>query len=493
MKKKFARALAALVALLVLCAPMAMAAEIQLPETVNVTFALSNVKLQIADQIDAAVDVTAQLDVSVDTQTGAAAGTLTALSGDDTAVKGGFAFDPDSLNLTAALEGATDAALIPMGEVIEQLQAQLSEVLAGDEMGKIQNLFTALMNLEAAAENADIEGMAEIVMNWVAEQITATEPGVSLQVDDMTITADEYDFEVTAQELAALAADLVKTVQNDPDLTAAIQEYIDIVIELSGDETSIDLANLDVDALLSEMPEDEVMTILGSLYINNEEGHVVLDTQVSVTEYDETTTIPYQFIVLNKGETTYVGVYTETETDGNLMTMSVDVNATNDDKPVFDVTVAQNTTSEGDEESTIFTLNVDGSEGADITVYLENSSSFTYNEQTYKSLTAFGANYVGDVVSDDTAVAGMGTLTLYMNQDGQEITASVDILAALTADSNVDFNMPNNLIDLTKADGDTMSALGEEYMQILSKGAMMLIGAPGMENLAPLFGGLLNG
>ena len=491
MKKNLTRALAALVALLVFCVPMAMADELQLPDSVNVTFALSNIHLQMGEEVDATVDVTAQLDVAADTQSGAVAGTLTALSGSNKAIKGGFAFDPASLNLTAALEGATDAVLLPMGEILEQLQAQMGEALAGEDMDKIQNLLNAAMNMAAVAENSDPSALAEIVMNWVAEQITAAEEGVSLEVDGMTITADQYDFEVTAQELVALGADLIKTVQSDPDLTAAIQAYIDAIIDLSGEEAAIDLANLDVDALLAEMPEDEVMTIAGSLYVNGEEGHVVLDTEISVTEYDETTTMPYQFILLNKGETTYAGVYTEIEQYGELTSVSVDVNATNDDKPVFDVTVAQNTTGDGSEESTIFTLTVDGSDGANITVYVENSSSFSYNEQSYKSLTAFGANYLGDVVSDDSGTAAMGTLTLYMNQDGQEITVATDILAALTADNNVDFDMPNNFIDLTQADSDTMDALGQEYMEILSQGAMMLMGAPGMESLAPLFGGML--
>ena len=490
MKNILNRVLALAVALLVLCAPIGAMAE-EMPSALHATLALSNLRLTMGEEVNAQVDVTAQLDLSADLNAGAFAGTLTALSGANKALKGGFHFDPASMNLTAALEGATDAVLLPVGELMEQLQAQMSEAIPGEGIAGFQKVMDAMMNLQGVIEDSDFTALSEIVTTWIGQQITAAETGVSLQVDDMTITADKYDFEVTAQELVTLTADLIKTVQADADLTAAIQAYIDTIIELTGEEASFDLATLDVDALMADMPEDEVMTIAGSLYVNGEEGHVVLNCATSVTEGDETIAVPYQFIMLNKGETTYVGFYTETaetEQDGNKVTLSVDVNATNDDKPVFDVTVTQNSVSDGQESTAVFTIAADCAEGADITVYLENSASFTYNDETYKSLSAFGANYTGDTVSDENGIAANGTLTLYMNQDGQEITFSADTLAALTADSNVDFDMPNNLIDLSKADSDTMEALGQEYMQVLSKGLMTLMGAPGMENLTSLFG-----
>ncbi len=488
MKNRLTRAFALLIALLVLCAPMAMADELQLPPSLNLSLALGNIHLAVGDEIDATVDVTAQLDLSTDLRNGEAAGTLTALSGKSKALKGGFHFDPASMNLTAALEGATDAVLLPVGELMEQLQAQMSEAIPGEGIAGFQKVMDAMMNLQSVIEDSDFTALGEIVTTWIGQQITAAETGVSLQVDDMTITADKYDFEVTAQELVTLTADLIKTVQADADLTAAIQAYIDTIIELTGEEASFDLATLDVDALMADMPEDEIMTISGSLYVNGEEGHVVLNCATSVTNGDETIAVPYQFIMLNKGETTYVGFYTEAEQDGSKVTLSVDVNATNDDKPVFDVSVTQNTVGDDQEQTAVFTIAANCAEGADITVYLENSASFTYNGETYKSLTAFGANYTGDTVSDENGIAANGTLTLYMNQDGQEITLAADTLAALTADSSVDFDMPNNLIDLSKADSDTMEALGQEYMQVLSKGLMTLMGAPGMENLTSLFG-----
>ncbi|MBQ8954622.1 MAG: hypothetical protein IJ048_10945, partial [Clostridia bacterium] len=131
---------------------------------------------------------------------------------------------------------------------------------------------------------------------------------------------------------------------------------------------------------------------------------------------------------------------------------------------------------------------VDCSEGADVTLYAETSNAFTYNEQTYNSLMAFGLNYIGTMTSDENGIACPGTLTLYVNQDGQEITAAADTLVSLNANSTVSFNMPANRINLEEADEDTMNALYEEYMTALSSGLMALMGAPGMEDLLAIMG-----
>ena len=140
MKNRLTRAFALLIALLVLCAPMAMADELQLPPSLNLSLALGNIHLAVGDEIDATVDVTAQLDLSTDLRNGEAAGTLTALSGKSKALKGGFHFDPASMNLTAALEGATDAVLLPVGELMEQLQAQMSEAIPGEGIAGFQKV-----------------------------------------------------------------------------------------------------------------------------------------------------------------------------------------------------------------------------------------------------------------------------------------------------------------------------------------------------------------
>ncbi|MBR3504932.1 MAG: hypothetical protein IKO07_11950 [Clostridia bacterium] len=491
MKNHFNRAFALIVALLVLCAPMAMADDLEIP-AVNLSLALSNFRVQIGDQLDATVDITAQIDLTADLTAGDFAGTLTALAGEEKAIKGGFAFDPATMNLTAALEGATDAVLLPMGEIIESVQASMSSATSeGMDLETVEKIANVATNLVAAAENADAEAFTGLVMTWIGDQITGVEEGVSLTVDDVEITADRYDFEVTLQELAALAGDLAKTVQADPDLTAAIQDYIDLILEMSGEEVEIDLATMDVDALLEQIPEDEVMTLAGSLYVNGEEGHVVLDMTVTATEDDETVVVPYQVIVLNMGDYTYVSYATEFEEDGETVTLTVDVNATNDDKAVFDVNVAQTTDGDDGSEYVGFTLSVDCSDGADITLYVENSSEYTYGDETYNALTAFGVNYTGTTIEDETGVAATGTLTFYLNQDGQEMTFAADTLAALTADSYVTFDMPNNVIDLAQADDDTMEALGEEYMQVLYTGLTSLMSAPGIEDLSPVLGGLM--
>ena len=487
MRNHLKRALAMLVALLVLCAPMAMADE--LPGSVNLTLALSDFQLQMGEDVNATVDVTAQLDLSADLNGGLVSGTLTALSGSAKAAKGGFTFDPNTMTLTAALEGATDAIQIPMAEMMEQFMANIADALPKDGADQLSNLFNAIINLETVAQNFDPTATVELMSAWMGEQITAAESGVSIEVDGMPITADRYDFEITAQELVTLAAGLFKTIQDDADLTAALQAYIDAVISLTGEEMDIDLANLDIDALLAEMPADEVMTMAGSLYVNGEQGHVVLDMELTRTEGDETTTVPYQLIMLNKGETVYVGVYMEMDDEyQGHMTMSVDVNAAADDTPVFDVTVNETIAGDGNEQTITMVFTVDCSDGANITVYAENSNAFTYNEQSYNSLMAFGLNYTGTMTSDEKGIACPGTLTLYVNNDGQEITVAADTLVSLNANSTVDFNMPANRINLSEADEDTMNALSEEYMNALSSGLMALMGAPGMQDLMGITG-----
>ena len=144
---------------------------------------------------------------------------------------------------------------------------------------------------------------------------------------------------------------------------------------------------------------------------------------------------------------------------------------------------------DGNEQTITMVFTVDCSDGANITVYAENSNAFTYNEQSYNSLMAFGLNYTGTMTSDEKGIACPGTLTLYVNNDGQEITVAADTLVSLNANSTVDFNMPANRINLSEADEDTMNALSEEYMNALSSGLMALMGAPGMENLMPMIQG----
>ena len=488
MKKHLYRVFALAVALLVLCAPVGAMAE-AMPSELNATLALSNFRLNMGEEINAAVDITAQLDISANLNAGNIAGTLTALSGKNTAAKAGFVFDAASMNLTAGLEGVTDAVLLPMGEIMESLQSQITEALPGEDMGQVQELITAMQNLMEAAENTDPTVFANIVMTWAGEQISQPQQGVSLEVNGVTITADRYDFEFTAQELATLAAALVKAVQDDPELTAAVQAYIDVVIKMSGEETEFSLADLDVDALMAEMPEDEVFTLAGSLYVDNQAGNVVLDMTATAVEYDEATTVPFQFAVLDMDDQTYIGFATEQDDNwkGHVAT-SIDIYVPKDDAPVFQLNFTQNTTGDDNEENVSLAFTVDCTDGANVTLYGEVSSSFSYNDETYKSLNAFGVNYTGNTVSDNKGIAFPGTLTIYANNEGQEITVAVDTLVSLTNESNVAFNMPKNVINLTEADGDTMNALSEEYMNRLYQAAISLMGAPGMENLTSLFG-----
>ena len=484
MKNNVSRLLALIVALLVLCAPIGAMAE----EAPSVTLALSNFSLSIGEDVNLNVDATTRFDVTADMETGSLAGTLTVLAGSDKAIKGGFTFDMGTMNLVAALEGVTDAVLVPMGDMVEQVRAQFGEMLSDEQMAKLMNVFNAYMNLmNVASEKGDVMAAAvsEKLNAWLANVVTNGNKGeTTVTVRDSELPAVQYDYELTVQEIAAIGADLYNAVKNDPELLAAVQNYADALLALSGEE-SMDISAFDADALVAQL-EGVDAKIAGSLYLVGETSFV-LDLNLIATEYDETVTVPTRTIVMVGESDVYASFSIDADVEGEVVNLSMETTIPTDGTPKFSFVV---TGVQGEDDTTqniLFSLEGDFSDGASLTLYAETESSYTYGENTYNSLMAFGVNYTGSMTTDESGITCPGKLVLYFNQDGTEITFGCDTLASLNSASTVDFDMPNNRINITEADEDTMNALAQEYMGALSNGLMILMSAPGVQDLMTMF------
>jgi|GEM_PF-6939935 len=484
MKNHINRVLALVVALLVLCAPLGAMAE----EGINATLALSNLSLSIGEDINVNVDVTARLDLTADMENGVFAGTVTALSGSEKALKGGFNFDLATMDLTASLEGMPHAALVPMAEAVATLQEQLSSILPEETMAQIMNVINAYTNLIEAAQNMDPEvaaALSENMTTWVEQQFADSYKGeTSIEVDGNSLTAQQYDFEVTMNDMLTLSAANFDILKNDSEFMAALQAYVDALMALTGEE-SIDIAGLDMNALTGEIGD---VSFAGSLYLIGSDS-MLLDMTMTAAEDDETVVIPMQFTVLSDEGAAYVGFAMDADVEGQRVSMSIDANVPTDGTPAFDLAISAVTgTSDDDAQNVTVIFSVDGTEGADVTLYLESTSTYTYDDNTYNSLTALGLNYAGTMTSDENGIACPGTLSFYVNNDGMEITAGFDTLVSLNAASTVEFSMPADTVNVLEADEETMNALFGEFMEALSGGLSALMGAPGAQDLMGLLG-----
>lgn len=490
MKNHMNRVLALLVALLVLCAPIgAMAEQTSGISEIGATVALSNFALSMGEDANFNIDVTAQLDLAADLQNGNFSGTLTALAAKDKALKAGFNFDMATMNLTAGLEGMPDAVLVPMADLFAQLQAQMNGQFSEDDMAKIMNMINAYTNLVTVASQK-----GEVIGAALQDTITAIMARAITDVGDTTITVEEqelpahqYDVVITAQDMAEIASVSAHAMMDDPELLAALQQYVDAIVALSGEE-SIDISSLDIDAAMAQLAETN-MNIGGSLYIIDEQSFV-FDIAVEAAEGDETMTIPMEIIVLTDEESSYASFTIDASTEeGGTAVITIEADIPVDGTPKFSFVVTGTQESESNGQDIMISLEGDFTNGVSVTFFAQDTATYTYGENTYNSLNAFGLSYNGTVESGEAGVSCPGTLVLYVNSDGQEMTFSADTLVALNAASTVDFDMPNNLIDITKADEETMNALSEEAMTVLQQGLMILMGAPGMENLMPMIQG----
>ena len=494
MKNHMTRAFSLLIALLVLCAPIgAMAEETATP---SVSLTLSNLSLSIGDEMNFNVDATARVDLGVN-ESGAIDGTLTLLAGADKALKGGFSFDMSALDLTAALEGVSTAVTIPLSEALETVQEQY---LSNEQMAALAALYDAYMNLvNVAAEKGDVltAAVEEKVSAWVNGVLTDGSKGeATVAVGDRSLTGQQYDYELTVQELMAIEADLFTAIQGDEELVAAIQSLVDAIMALVGEET-IDISSLDMDAALAEL-EDVDTKIAGSLY-TGETGLVLDINLISGLNEDETQIIPIRIAAL-ADEEVYFLFSVDADREYGAMNLALEATRPADYTPKFKVTLtgAQESNVYAEDESTInstgkdsylFSIEGDFSDGISLTLNGEVTSGYKYDDETYESTNAFGLNYTGNVTDDENGVSLPGNLALYVNTDGDVATLSVDIVASKYNESVVSFDMPANVVNIFEADDETVSALNDEYMEVISNGLMILMGAPGMEDLASLFGG----
>ncbi len=478
MKNHMNRALAILVALLVLCAPVgAMADE------VSATLSLGNLSLSIGEDINMTLDVTAKLDLAVDMESGAVTGTLTALAAQDEAVKAGFALDTTTLDLTMGLKGMPDAILVPLGTMLAEAQSgDAPSLISEEDLAKITGLFESYMNLiSVMSEKADtLTGpAAELAMVWLNGVMTDGHVGeVTITIEDVELTADEYDFELTVQEAYDIGAALIDAIQADAEAAAALQDYIDKIVAFSGEEESFDLSTLDTEALKAEL-EGVNASLAGSLYVIDE-ASFVLDLNVM---NEGEVAVPMEFVMLTDEESSYMNFNVDASNEYETSQFSIEAEVPTGDAPKFSFAVNAVSGTDSSSEEITFSLEGDFTEGATLTAYVENNTTYTYGDDTYNSLTAAGLNYTGTMTSDENGISCPGTLLLYVNSDGTEITFTADTLAALNAASTVDFDMPANVINIAEADEDTMNALTEEAMTALQEGLMILMGAPGMENV----------
>lgn len=478
MKNTLSRVFALLVALLVLAMPIGALAE----NEIGATLALSNLSLSIGEELNVNVDATVRLDLAADMEAGNFAGTLTALAASDKALKGGFTFDMSTMSLTAGLEGVTDAVLIPMAEAIEAMQAQMGGMFSEEQMAAIMNVVNAYVEMvNLFTEKGDVLAAAvqEKISAKVNSVMTDGHKGpTTVNVAGNELPADQYDYELTMAEMMGIAADVMNAIKGDPELTAALQNYIDALTALSGEE-SIDIASLDIDALLAEADADA--NVYGSLYLIDENSFV-FDMNMAVTENEQTVVVPLRFITLAGETEAYIAFNMDMNDAGTPVSLSLEAHIPTDGTPTFGVALTGIQGTEEAGQNVLVTLDGDFSEGANVTLYLETTSSYSYEGETYKSLNAFGVNYAGTTVSDENGIAFPGRLTLFMNDNGSEMSLGMDTLISV-GPSAVEFEMPHNVINITEADEDTMNALAEEYMGALSNGLMILMGAPGVQDL----------
>lgn len=483
MKNHMNRALALLVALLVLCAPIGAMAEES-----SITLAVSNLSLSIGEDFNLNVDITAQLDLAADPETGAVSGTLTALAAQDKALKAGFVFDPATMNLTAGLEGMTDAISVSLADMMSGTQSPVGSVLSEEDIAKITNLVESYMNLiNVASEKGDalMSPAMEQVMTWLNGVMTDGHVGeTTITVEDTELTAEQYDYELTVQEAFDIGATVIEAVKADPEMAAAVQAYAESMAALTGESAGMDITALDTDALKAEL-EGVNASIAGSLYVIDEASFLL---DVNLVE-EGNVVVPMEILVLTDEESSHISFSIDaSNTTGQATTLTIEADIPTGGAPKFSFAVTGSTGSDATQDI-LLSLEGDFSEGANVTLYAQTTQSYSYNGETYTSLNAFGLNYTGAMDADENGITCPGTLNLYVNQDGMEINFSANVLFSASSVSAVEFNMPINVINIEEADEATQNALMQEAMEVLQQGLMILMGAPGMNDAMSLFQG----
>jgi hypothetical protein len=472
MKNIMSRFLAVLVALLVLCAPIGAMAE----ETPSVTLALSNLSLKVADQIDINLGATARLDVTADMENGTAAGTLTALAGNTQALKGGFQFNMSDKTMIAALDGVSDAVLIPLDDAMEAMD----DIFAGEQAEKVARLQAAAENLMALLQNkSDIlaGAVGEKLGAWLQNVQTEGYKGeTTITVRGAEIAAQQFDYKMTVEELGGMLLDLFDAVKGDAALAGAVQELVNAIADLT-DAEAPDLFSADTESLRAQLA-DVPAYLGGSLYLCD--NGFVLDLNIVASDEAGAPMIPVNVTVLIEDEA-YIAFSFDTSaaTPDDPAVLNAEFVMPTDGTPKFNYSVKVNNAG----TDAAITIDGDFTNGANFTFAGETTNTYSFDGETYTSANAFALNYVGTSTNDENGMAFNGRLTFYVNSDGMEITLGADTLASLNSASTVDFNMPINVINVEEADADTLNALSQEYAAALQQGLGILMTAPGAQDL----------
>ena len=182
MKNRVYRLFAALLAMMVLAAPVGALAEeaAEAPQSLNLTAGLSNMKIKMGSisinlDADYTIDATISEDGSI-----MAVNTLDTEDGEQ--IKTACLFDPASMNLLLSVNDVNTAALIPLGQLISETFEEAAEeygLETGDDEDvaasqNAQALIDAVNAVAAAIQTVDTQAIADIGNAFLNEHVVYT-------------------------------------------------------------------------------------------------------------------------------------------------------------------------------------------------------------------------------------------------------------------------------------------------------------------------------
>ena len=473
MKRIASRVLALVVALSMLLASTAMAAERN-----AATLSIGNFEITVGEE---AISLPVVLSIGGGADIEGARGYLTASLSTETATALSALAAYENNEIKAYLSGMNYGLVIPfeqlvalledeMGMTMEEAMAELMAELEGAFDAETQAAITGMLESAAALENVEIAPEAALA----ALGITLTEKGqTTVSLFDTEAAATEYALEMKTQTYKEMFDSLMAL---DPALAEYMNQYFAMMNEAlaaEGEEMTIE------DALA-------MITIGAAGTIYEAENGALINVTMTMSVEDESIEIPLNIVTLTDELGTYTQVALLMEVDSESAYIDVyvdDYAAEGVDYGHFTLSfmVGDTDAEESDTEFTVSVVTTAAAESStlDVAIYAND-----YGEEA-----SIGFGYLGyPVVSTEAYDSYDGMIYVYADAEGVAVEAYADTNLTLSSVPEGELLTFTESINPLEADEDVLAQLTTDVQNALIQSLGVLMQD---STLAALIGGMM--
>ena len=477
MKNRVYRLFAALLAMMVLAAPVGALAEeaAEAPQSLNLTAGLSDMKIKMGSiSINMDADYTIDATISED---GSIMAVNTIDTDDGEQIKTACLFDPASMNVLLSVNDVNTAALIPVGQLISEAVEEAAEEYGletedDEDVAASQNaqaLNDAVNAVAAALQTVDTQAIADIGNAFLNEHVVYVGE-LEENEDEFALygTFQQYTFSFTMKDVLEMDNAAIDALKGNEELVSAVQNLIDVIADMTGEESEISVADLTLPETDSEASFSGVLEI-------SENGDFLM--QIRYVEDDP-----------EEGETVLVSLYSGTPGEaekkvgasvdmGGAVILSANAAFRTDGVPVFafDSRMYEDFGGFMTIEQTL-TANADLTEKIDISGTMVTTYEYKLSDGTETHTGTTNLRIDADYINNDEMLGFSGTVTEEIADEEATVVLTCDVFGGLTAESTVDYDMPASYIDITDDEAEGRDELIEALRGSITKTITLLTG-----------------